>query len=158
MSVLVLGDDPVVYRRCEAEYVYGLRDWFAWVEINAWERVNAYFEFERPKEIFLVVGQYLTSSYAVAHKKYGSLECEVVLESSMQLPNVLDGNISTNFGIKKAYAEDGFEYKLTQSQDESSSLKYNIIVDTYKPKSGPLQRLKGGLRSRVEEQYQYTRT
>ena len=157
MSVLVLGDDPVTYCRCAAEYVYGLQDWFAFVEMNAWERVNAYYESARPKEIFLVVGQYMTSSYADAHKKYGSLECEVTLESSIQLPCVIERNISANLGIKKAYAEDGFEYVFTKSGEESPNM-YSIILDTYKSKSGPLQRLKCSLATRVEQQYQYIRT
>ena len=152
MSVLVIGDAPVRYRRCVADYAYALTDWFAWVEMNAWERVNAYFDYERPKEIFLITGQYLTSSYAVAHKKYGSLECEVVLESTAQLPPVIQGNISASFVIKKAHAEDGFEYVFTKSGDEDPSM-YSIILDIYNPKSGPLQRLKRSLKARVEEQY-----
>jgi hypothetical protein len=152
MSVLVLGDDPVTYRRCEAEYAYGLQDWFAWVEMNAWERVNAYYEFDRPKEIFLVMGQYITSSYAVTHKKYGSLECEVILETNAQLPGVIEGNISTNFNINRAYAEQGFEYHFNKLQDANAS-KYSVIIDMYKPKSGPLQRFKKTLKTLIEEQY-----
>lgn len=155
MSVLLYGDDPVTYRRCEQKYRYGLQDWFAWVERNAWERVNTYYKSERPKEIFLVVGQYLTSSYAVAHKKYGSLECEVIIESSIQLPTVVEGNLLGSISIKKAYADSGFEYMFTKSEDEDRP-KYSIILDTYKSKSGPLQRLKRNLKTRVKEQYQYT--
>jgi hypothetical protein len=49
----------------------------------------------------------LTSSYAVAYKTYGTLECEVVVESNMHLPIVIEGNISAGFGIKKAYTELG---------------------------------------------------
>lgn len=68
MSVLVLGDEPIVWRRCEAEYTHDLTDWFGLVEMHAWARVEAYHE--RPKEIFLVTGQHLTPAYAISHKKY----------------------------------------------------------------------------------------
>jgi len=154
MSVLVLGEDPITHRRCEEEYDWGLKDWFACAEMNAWERVNAYYESERPKEIFLVTGQYLASSYAVAHKTFGSLECEVVLESNVQIPNVVEGNVSAGFSIKKAHAEEGFEYIFRKREDQDAS-QYSIILDTYRAKSGPLQRLKGrSLKTRVEEQYQ----
>src|SRR5579859_1147161 len=143
MSVLVLDEEPVVHRHCEERYLYGLQDWFAWVEMNAWERVNAYYESARPKEIFLVTGQYLSSSYAVAHKSFGSLACDVVLESNIQIPTVIEGSPCASFAITKAYVEAGFEYVISSS-GAGTPTQYSIILDAYKPKSGPLQRLQIG--------------
>lgn len=153
MSILIAGDEPVIHRRCEAQYLYGLQDWFAWAEMNAWERVNAYYGSTRPKEIFLIVGQYLTTSYATAHKVFGALECEVVIESNVQLPTVVEGEVLGRLGIRKAYAQEGFEYVMKKCGEQDPT-NYSIILDTYKVKSGPLQRFTRSLKTRVEEQYQ----
>jgi hypothetical protein len=147
MSIAVIGNDSIIHRRCEAEYLYALQDWFAWVEMNAWERVTAYYNLDRQKQIFLVVGQYLASSFAVAHKKYGSMECEIALESSIELPGVVEGQLSGTFGIKNVHAESGFDYVCDQSSDETGP-KYSTILNVYSPCSGPLQRLKQTLKAR----------
>ena len=152
MSVLVVGDEPVIHRRCEAEYLYVIQDWFGWVEMNAWERVNAYYQSERPKEVFLIVEQYLTTSYATAHKTYGAIDCEVVIESIIQLPSIVEGDILGSFGIRKAYAQVDFEYVVTKCGEQDPT-NYSIILDTYKTKSGPLQHFKRNFKTRVADQY-----
>ena len=155
MSALVLGDDLIKHRRCTAEYTYALQDWFAWVEMHAWTRINAYYESERPKEIFLVVGQHLCPAYAIAHKKYGSFECEVILEASAEFPNVVEPSTVANINITKAHATAGFENVVSKSPANGTT-EYTFILHTYNPKSGPLQRFKKrSLRTRIEEQYQY---
>jgi len=150
MSVLLLGDDPLVWRRCEGEYAYDLCDWFASVEMHAWARVEAYHE--RPKEIFLVLGQHLTSSYGICHKKYGSFECEVIFEASGGLPSVANVSLLGSYGITKAYASVGFEDVVTKSSEENP-ITYSMFLNTYAPKSGPLQRFKRSLQVRAQEQY-----
>jgi hypothetical protein len=149
MSVLVLGDDPLKYRRCEAENAYDLMDWFACVEMHAWARVDAYHE--RPKEIFLVVGQDLTTAYATSHKKNGSIECEVVLEANAGIPSIVEAKVLGRYGITKAYASVGFEYVVSKSIDPNP-IEYTVFLHTYRPKSGPIQRFKRMLKPRIEDQ------
>jgi hypothetical protein len=153
MSVLALGDDLVKHRRVVAEYSYALRDWFVWAEMHAWARVNAYCQSERPKEIFLVVGQYLSTDFAIAHKKYGSLECEVILEATAEIPSVVDARLIGSYGITKAHSTVGFDTVIRNSSSEPPA-EYSVFLHTYGQKSGPFQRFKTTLKSRVEEQYQ----
>lgn len=151
MSVLVLDDDPLKYRRCEGEYFYDLIDWFSCVEMHAWARVDAYHE--RPKKIFLVLGQDLTTSYAITHKKQRSFKCEVILEANVGIPSVVESKLLGSYGIVKAYASVGFEDVVKKSTDTTNPTEYTVFLHTYSPKSGPLQRFKQPLKARVEEQY-----
>ena len=107
MSVLVLGDEPIAHHRCEGEYLYDLMDWFAAIEMQAWKRATSYHK--RPKEIFLVTGQHLTSAYAISHKQYGSSECEIILDCNADLPAVGDAHILAQSRITRAHASAGFE-------------------------------------------------
>ncbi len=152
MSIVVLGNDPITYRRCEAEYLFDLQDWFAWVEMHAWARVNAYYDGDRPKEIFLVIGQHLSPSYAITHQKNGSFECEVLLEADVGIPSVVEGKGFGRLAIKNAYANFGFEQSAKKSS-ETDPINYTIFLHTYNCKSKPLQPFKRALKSRVLEQY-----
>jgi hypothetical protein len=118
MSVLLLGDDPITHRRCEGADQFDLLDWFATVEMQAWARVNAYFT-PRPKEIFLVTGQHLTSAYAISHKRYGSSDCEVVLDCSGTLPSSGSTALLAQAGVTKVYASMGFEAVVGLPRPES---------------------------------------
>lgn len=147
LSVLVLGDDPLKYRRCEGDHAYDLKDWFLCVEMNAWKRVEYH---ERPKEIFLVIGQHLTPAYAISHKVHGSSECEVMVKAQLAAPSIVSGGILGNFAITEAYASTGFEHVVTKSST-TDPIQYTIFLHTYK--SGPIQRFRKSNKEKVEEQY-----
>jgi hypothetical protein len=186
MSVLVLGDDPVTWRRCEGHYQFDLKDWFACVEMMAWSRASAYNRNERPQELFLVTGQYLASSYAISHKQYGSSECEVVLEAVASVPG--DASVSALAGcrVAKAQASIGFESIVTKGVDADNPsdrersggrqvhhqsdparsgstvhtpILYSIFINTYPSlRSGPLQIFKTPLKTAIEDHYKYTKS
>jgi len=153
MSVLVLGDDPIQYRRCEGRDSYVLRDWFAAAEMHAWARVEAYFQ-GRPKEIFLVLGQHLTPTYAISHKRYGSIECEVILEFGGELPDNVEARILGHYNVTRAFASVGFDQIISRSSETSPNL-YSISLELAPYKSGPIQRFRReSMMARVRDQYQ----
>ena len=68
----------------------------------------------------------------------------------MGVPSVAQASLLGSYGITKAYASVGFEDVVTKSAD----IKYSVFINTYSPKSGPLQPFKKTLKVRAEEQYQ----
>jgi hypothetical protein len=151
MSILILGDDPLKYRRCEGNNKFFLQDWFAHVEMLAWERAETYYQ--RPNEIFLVIGQHLSPAFAKSHKRYGSVACQIALEADVEIPNVVSTTALGSFGITRVEAKLGFEYTIKKSDTEATSIEYNIFLHTYSPRSGPLQRFSKRLKTRIEQQY-----
>lgn len=144
-----IDDNPLTYRRCVGNEKFFLQDWFAHVELLAWTRAETYYT--RPKEIFLVVGQFLSPAFAKAHKKYGSIGCKIAVKANVQIPDVVSVAAIGSFDITKVEANLGFDYIMKKSDVGS---QYNIFLDTYTPNSGPIQRISKALKTRVQEQYQ----
>ena len=153
MSVLVPCQKPLVHRACMEQEQYNLLDWFSHAELLAWENVNAYNEpSERPSKIFLVIGQTLTSSYAIAHKEHNSTECEVLLSSKIAIPNLIDAKGLAQYNVEKAHATLGFE----EIKTEESEKKYSIFLDVrYSFPIHRFQVLSAGLKARLEDMYRY---
>lgn len=150
MSVLVPSQEPLTYRGCQELEYYHLLNWFAWVEILAWEMVNTYFGDNRPSKIFIVTGQTLTTGYAIAHKESCSAECQVLLAANVGLPQALDARALAQYNIQRAYASLGFEE--VKDRTEGSNEKYSIFLDVYY--SSPARAFKqSSLKSRLEQMY-----
>lgn len=149
MSVLIPCQESLIYRSCNEGEYFNLLDWFAWVELLVWEKVNSYFADNRPNSIFLVTGQTLSSGYAITHKESGSAECEVFLETDIGIPNILNAKSLAQYTIQRAHATLGFEE--VQSRTDGDD-KYSIFLDIYH--SVPIRRFKlGSLKSRLEDMY-----
>jgi hypothetical protein len=119
--------------------------------MKAWAKVDAYYYDDRPKEIFLVVGQELTPTYATSHKKNDSIECEVMLKANVGIPSVVEGTALASYGITKAYAGVGFE-NVVATSTEGDPTQYTVFLHPYRSKSRPIQRVKL-LKTRIEEAY-----
>lgn len=149
--MMVLGDDPIVHRLCYAENKFYLQDWFAWVELQAWARVGGYYADYKPKEIFLVIGQHLSPSYAITHQRNHSFVCEVQVEATGGLPNVMDGEAFSHVAINKARASFGFE-RCSRSDTQDHSIHYSVFLSTYS--SRRVQLFKRPLLQLISTQYQ----
>lgn len=111
LSVIVPGQDKLKRRRCFGEYEQELMTWFRIVEAEVWDWVNAIYKGDgRPKEIFLVTGQTLTTEYSISHIDQRSQSCDVFLEGGADVPTLAGGGlfIGEGLGIKEVAATSGF--------------------------------------------------
>jgi hypothetical protein len=126
MSVLVPGDEPLQRRICLGAREQELEIWFAQVEAWAWAYVNACCD-TRPDEIFLVTGQTLTNQYSICHQEQQSLNCEVHIEGDLNVPDVVNTNLLTGFGLTRVSASTGFQTMMDRSgEGRSHSIFLNV--------------------------------
>ena len=122
--------------------------------MHAWARVDGNFQ-QRPKEILLVLGQHLTPTYAVSHKRYGAIESEVILEFEGALPSISEAAILGGYKITKAHASVGFDQIISTSSESDPTL-YSISLELAHYKSGPIQRFRRlTMKVRATDQYRY---
>jgi len=150
-SVLVPAQRKLTHQGCFEDERRKLLDWFAKVELRAWEMVYAYHgDQSRPSKIFLVTAQTLTPGYAITHKQSGSTECEILISANIPLPAKAEANAFLGYKIETAHASHGFdEVKAEQSGEE-----YAIFLNVYY--SCPTRRIRLGspsLRTRVSDMY-----
>lgn len=138
MSILVPGNDALRRRACVEQSVFDLLEWFATVEIFAWEAVNSYYSANRPNEIFFVLSQILTPEYAIGHKENSSSECEVVVEGLAQIPTILDTKALASYDIRRVRVSAGFEQVVRKS--ESDEKLFSIFLELHR--SRPIKLLK----------------
>ena len=153
MSVLVPGQNPLLYRCCLDEQYYELIDWFSAIETNAWAAINAYFGHQRPKEIFLVTGQILTSEYHITHTQDAISECEVHIEGNSGSTLITQENTLLGNRIKAVSANGGFENRAPVSA--SAHAAYSVFLQLYR--SHPILPIRKTLTPRLEEIYKYVR-
>jgi hypothetical protein len=151
MSILVPGQNPLLHRCCLDEQYFELIDWFSAVETQAWAAVNAYFGHQRPKEIFLVTGQILTSEYHIAHAQGSLSECEVNIEGVSGSTFIAHENTLMGNRFKSAEAIGGFENKAPVSA--SAHAAYSVLLQLFR--SYPILPIRKTLTPRLEETYKY---
>ena len=145
LSVLIPSQDALDERNCIEEQYYKLLDWFKRVEVLAWEKVNKYYGANnRPNSIFLVMGQTLSPSYAIAHTSSSSAECEVILEAKAGLPDALEAETFATYKFEKAFAAFGFQQQTQNSGDK----KYVIFFDGRS--SSPIRMFKSNFKPLLE--------
>lgn len=153
MSILVPGQDNLVHRACvDAEY-YDLLDWFSAVEMKAWVAANSYFAANRPKRLFLVTGQTLTSEYSITHKEGLANECEIHLEANAGVPIVAEANLLLGYNVKRVSASIGFEVR-SQTFDQMSQRRlYSVFLNVFE--SAPINIIRSKrLAPRLKEMYE----
>jgi hypothetical protein len=131
VSILVPSQDELLHRAClDAEY-YDLLDWFSAVEMKAWVAVNSYFAANRPKKLFLVTGQTLTSEYSITHKQALQNECEIHLEANAGVPVVAEANMLLGYNVKRVSASVGFEVCSQKFDQMSERRLYSVFLEVY---------------------------
>jgi hypothetical protein len=150
MSVLVPGQGPLLYRGCIEHAKARLICWFASVEVRAWEWVNAVYPGSRPNKIFLVVGQTLTPEFSIAHQEAHASDCEVVIEPSVGIPEIMDAHAIFGYDFQKVSASSGFRHFST-----SDSTLHSVFMETFDSKVMKRIRFRLGstLHSRVESAF-----
>lgn len=125
VSVLIPGEEPLLYRACLETEKLKLLDWFATVEMRLWEAVNAYYQDCRPEKICLITGQTLTDEYAINHVDQAVLSCEFSVEICSQIPSVLDCQCILGYSAGKVVAR-GFPIVRLRS-----GCRYSIYIQAY---------------------------
>jgi hypothetical protein len=154
MSVLIPGDDPLRRRVCLDKQNWHLLHWFSTVESLAWEAVEARLD-RRPDRIFLVMGQTLTTEYAITHQEYDYSGCEASVELKVTAPPVVGTNIFLGHGFQHASAAMGFEISAKKDPADEKPREYSVFLETHE--SAPITRLKRrSLVARLKSMHRYT--
>jgi hypothetical protein len=151
MSVLIPDQKQLYKNECKEEEYYEILNFFACVEVLAWERVNTYFPHDRPQKIFLVTGQTLSPSYAIAHKENTSEKCEIILEASANIPGLVESDVHFLKYIHSAHASMGFDDVKPPSEVEADPDPFSIFLDVWP--SFPVQRFKKRAEVRLLEMF-----
>jgi len=151
VSILVPGEEPLQLREATEQRFYHLLDWFAAVEMHAWRRIDCYFSNLKPKSIFIVTGQTLSMEYSISHKEYGSTASEVIVETSTEIPPIVDASILASYGCKRVVASTGFEE--VYRKDLNNSRQYSIVLQIHTSTRIQRFQMKKPLRARVESCY-----
>src|SRR5271154_459518 len=93
MSVLIPSHGPLLHRACIDREEWYLLEWFSTNEIRAWEAVNTAYRNNRPQKIFLVIGQTLTSEYAISHQEQSNRGCEILVEGGAEIGSLIDSQL-----------------------------------------------------------------
>jgi hypothetical protein len=117
ISVIVPGADGLVERTCRRMPRWELLRWFRRVEALAWEIVTAHYGRRRPKKIFLVTDQTLTSEYWISHQEHHSMGGEVSIEWGAGIPNIVEGQTYWGYGLGRVQASLGFEISARKIDD-----------------------------------------
>lgn len=156
-SVLIPSQNPLQYRACLEAEEPELLIWFAKVERHAWEYVHTFFFNNRPDSIFLVLGQTLTDEYSICHLEAGSSSCEVSIEPSVNLGQLVKAHVGLGYGLKKASASIGFRIQRENNENTNILPLSSIYLQIYE--SFPLRRLqimmKTTLSDRIERMFKY---
>jgi hypothetical protein len=108
---------------------WSLVRWFRQAEASVWEFVTAYYGRDRPKKIFLVTGQTLTTDYSISHQECTSVGCEVSLGGGVGIPNIIEGRTYWGYEIGKVRASLGFEISARRSEESPEQL-HSIFFET----------------------------
>lgn len=133
MSVLIPGQGPLSSRACMEREKARLIIWFAKVEIRAWEWVNAVFRDPRPDKIFLVIGQTLTPEFAIAHQQERALDCEIMLEPFVGIPEIVKAKGILGYQFRNVSASLGFKLSPTVAAAGDPTL-YSIFIEIFSSK------------------------
>jgi len=106
-----------------------LERWFRDIEARVWGYVTAYYGNLRPKRIFLVTGQTLTTEYWISHQETASVGCEVSIRGGIGVPNVIEGHIYWGEDIGNVRASLGFEIYARRKEDRPEQL-HSIFFET----------------------------
>lgn len=136
MSALVPGQDDLKHRACLGTRYFELKTWFSNVEIDAWEWVKKNFSQNRPKEIFLVTGQTLTTEFSISHFENASAGCEIHVAADVAVPPVVEAGILVGRNFETVTAGVGFQTTVSRGPNF-----YSIFFEI--EKSPPITRLFG---------------
>ena len=149
-SVMVPGDDPLRFRGALDDQNFNLINWFAVNEAAAWTAVNTYYGHERPSRIFLVIGQTMTTEYAITHQQEQSSGCAIILSGKADIPSFVGANALFGWGYEKVRASTGFETSMKGTGHHS------VFLDTYP--STPMKIiniLEKSLKAKIEHMFKY---
>lgn len=132
MSVLIPGNGPLSYRACLEDEKAKLICWFANIEVRAWEWVNAVFNNPRPGKIFLVTGQTLTPEYNIAHQDEQASDCEILLEPSIGIGEVVKGSAMLGYQLHRVSASLGF--RSFSSQTIGQTILHSVFIEIFESK------------------------
>jgi hypothetical protein len=120
MSILIPGQDDLLRRYCDGVRGQQLKIWFLLgSEVHAWEFVKTTLAGDKPKEIFFVIGQTMTTEYAIDHIQDKTSVCNIEVEANHEIPVTfkLNNLVGTNYqhasfvggrlDMKKRLGEDG---------------------------------------------------
>jgi hypothetical protein len=130
-----------VVRTCRRNIKWLLAYWFIRVEARVWEFVTAHYGRLRPKRIFLVTGQTMTSEYSISHQEQRSVDCEVYIEGEAGIPSLIEGRAYWGYEIGRVSASRGFEISARRSLRDGTEQLHSIFFNTELP-SAPLNRFK----------------
>jgi len=115
LSVLVPGQDDLVRRICIGPRFQELLWWFYAAEEQAWGYVENAYPNNRPDSIFLVVGQTLSSEYAICHQVNKSDSCEISVKANVAIPVVMESHFLLGYELEMVNASNGFQ-QMTKKQ------------------------------------------
>jgi hypothetical protein len=139
MSILVPQQDPLAHRACIEHTRARLLYWFAKIELQAWEWVNAIYRHEhRPDKIFLVTGQTLTKQFAIAHHETGGAACGLVVTSKVGVTSILKAEMRLGYHLQNVTASTGF--KFSPPSDTGDPVLFSVYMETFDSK--PIRRLR----------------
>ena len=151
LSVLIPGQGPLSYRACVGRAKDSLIKWFISVEDRAWEYVNTVFEESRPSKIFLVTGQTMTSEYSICHREQGVNKCEIMLEPSARVPQILDATVHIGYQFERVSAYVGFN--VVHKASEENPRLYSVYLQCYESKPRKRIAFEAARSSRLEKMF-----
>ena len=93
MSVLILNPKNLYKNECKADQHYDLQSWFTCNEDLAWEKVNTFFVKDWPENIFLIISQMLSPSYAITYMESTSQKIEIIVEASATISELVENSM-----------------------------------------------------------------
>lgn len=139
MSALVPGQEDLKHRVCLGPRNVELLTWFREVETEAWGWVNDNYPQNRPKEIFLVIGQTLTTEYSISHFENGSESCEIFVAADITVPAAFEAEVLVGRNFEKVTAAAGFQKVVSKASQKEGPGLHSIFLEV--EKSPPITRL-----------------
>jgi hypothetical protein len=131
----VLGRNETLQNRgCNAAHLFSLLRWFSNLEAPIWSWVNVSL-LMKPKKIFLVLGQTMTTDYWITFQDSGDYGCGIQVKGD--IPTSVNGKTFIGVGLQGAAtsAGAGFEIVSTRRHSRPCSVFLEISEST-SPTSG----------------------
>jgi hypothetical protein len=115
----VLGrNETLQHRGCNAAHLFSLLRWFSNLETPIWSWIEVNLDMIlKPKKIFLVLGQTMTTDYWITFQDSGDYGCGIQFKGD--IPTSLDGKPFIGVGLQGAATSAGAGFEIVSTRRHS---------------------------------------